>query len=207
MKVCLKYVFLVVIAVSLTDIQAQIKSGYVFGVNISTVSLKTAGITSPPDRQGGIHMGGFFEIPLTRRFIFEPNLWLSAKGSTYKIDSIMYSLSPIYMEVPLNIMVRFGKTEPKISFYAGPYFAFGIGGLKMDLKGNLRDISYGSGEKHDLKPFDFGLNFGAGLHFKLLKITAQYGMGLANISTLARADTEMKNNVFGISLCFSSRQF
>jgi hypothetical protein len=204
MKIRVKYALVVFLMVAFTDMQAQIKSGYVFGVNLSSLTLKAKGIGSFPDTQGGIHLGGFYELPISDRFAFQPSLWLSAKGSSYEIDSVQYFLSPIYMEVPVNIAYRFGKDAVKISLFAGPYFAFGVGGLSMDAQGNLKDIRYGTGENKDLKPFDVGLNFGAGLNLKVLIISAQFGIGLANISPLASVDYEMKNKVLGISISFNT---
>jgi hypothetical protein len=51
-----------------------------------------------------------------------------------------------------------------------------------------------------LKPFDIGLNFGAGINIKGLMISAQYGIGLANLSPVTIGDSEMKNKVIGISI-------
>ena len=121
----------------------------------------------------------------------------SAKGTDYKIDSVRYSLSPVYIEVPLNIGYRLGN----ISLFAGPYIACGIGGLKMDAKGNLKDISFGSGDNKDMKPFDVGFNFGVGINVKGILISAQYGLGLANIAPGPTLYSEMKNKVISISIC------
>jgi len=202
MKTRIKYALVIFLIVAFTEMNAQIKSGYVFGVNLSSVALKAKGISSYPEMQGGIHMGGFYELPISDRFAFQPSLWLSAKGSSYAIDTVQSFLSPVYIEVPANIAYRFGKDAVKISLYAGPYFACGIGGLSMDINGDLKDIRYGSGENKDLKPFDIGFNFGAGVNIRGLLISAQYGIGLANISPVASVDYEMKNKVFGISISF-----
>jgi hypothetical protein len=204
MKTWVKYALVIFLTVAFTDMHAQIRSGYIFGVNLSSLSLKVKGITSYPDTQGGIHLGGFYEIPLTGRFIFQPSLLFSAKGSSYAIDTVQSFLSPIYIEVPAIIAYRFGPDAVKISLFAGPYFACGIGGLSMDKNGNLKDIKFGSGENKDLKPFDIGFNFGAGLNIRGLMISAQYGIGLANISPLKLVDSEMKNKVIGISISFYS---
>jgi len=47
------------------------------------------------------------------------------------------------------------------------------------------------------------LNFGAGINIKGLLISAQYGIGLTNISPMASADIKMKNKVIGISISSS----
>jgi len=186
--------------VAFTGMHAQIKPGYIFGLNLSTMTLKTIGISSNPETPVGIHFGGCFEIPLKGNFTFLPSLLFSAKGSNYKIDTVQYSLAPVYIEVPVIVAYSFGSDAVKISLFAGPYFACGIGGLKMDLRGDLIDINFGSGEDNDLKPVDVGLNFGAGVKIKGLLISAQYGIGLANISPVKTVYLEMKNKVIGISI-------
>lgn len=197
MKSGLKYLFVILLTVVTTNMEAQIKGGYVFGVNMGTLSLKTKGIYSNLETKGGINLGLFYEIPLTKRISFQPKFMFSAKGTDYKIDSIQYSLSPVYIEIPLNFGYRIGN----FSLFAGPYFACGIGGLAMDRKGNLKDIRFGSGENKDMKQIDAGLNFGLGVNIKGVMISAQYGIGLVNIAPGKSVYSEMKNRVFGISIC------
>jgi len=203
MKSYRKSVLAFLLTVACTDINAQIKPGYIFGVNLSTITLNTKNISSAPETLAGIHFGGVFKIPILSNFTFKPALLLSAKGSNYTIDSIDFSLSPIYLEIPLIAMYSFGSDAIKISLFAGPYFACGIGGYKIEPGGELQNMSYGSGESNDLRTFDLGLNFGAGIDLKGFLISAQYGIGLSNIAPVTAVDSEMKNKVIGISISSS----
>jgi hypothetical protein len=196
----LKSALVISYMIAFTDIHAQIKSGYIFGLNFSTVTLKTNDKVSEPETPAGVHFGVFYEIPLKRNFDLQTALLFSAKGSNYKIDTVEYSLSPIYIEVPVNVVYSFGSDVLKISLYAGPYFGVGMGGYKIISGGELKTLKYGSGKNKDLKNFDFGLNFGAGINIKGLLITAQYGIGMTNISPPKTVDMEMKNRVIGISV-------
>jgi hypothetical protein len=200
MNNCLKSALVILFAIAVTNIHAQIRSGYVFGLNFSTVTLKTNGISSDPETPAGIHFGVFYEIPVKRNFTLRPALLFSAKGSNYQIDTVEYSLSPIYIEVPVNAVYSFGSDVVKISLFTGPYFAVGLGGYKIISGGELKSIMYGSGVNKDLKIFDVGLNFGAGINFKGLLISAQYGIGLTNVSSVKTNVSEMKNKVIGISI-------
>jgi hypothetical protein len=196
----LKPVFAIFLTIAFTDVHAQIIPGYIFGLNLSTMTLKTKGISSKPETPIGIHFGGFFEVPLKNNLALQPSLLLSAKGSNYKIDTVEFSLSPIYIEVPVIVVYRFGSDAIKISLFAGPYFACGVGGYKIESGSELKNISFGSGKNNDLKPFDIGLNFGAGINIKGLLISAQYGIGLSNLSPVTLYVSEMKNKVIGISI-------
>jgi len=200
MKGCIKSGLTILLIMALTDIRAQVKPGYIFGVNLSTVTLNAKGIISNPETPAGIHFGGSFEIPVTGNFNFNPGIILSAKGSNYKIDSVDFSLSPIYIEVPVIVMYSFGSDIIKISLFAGPYLACGVGGYKIVAGGELTKINYGSGENSDLRSFDAGLNFGAGVNIRGLLISAQYGIGLTNIAPETILFSEMKNKVIGISI-------
>jgi hypothetical protein len=203
MRTFLKPAIAIIFILSFTSSLAQVKKGYVFGLNLSTMTLKTNGINYKARTPAGIHFGGFIEVPLKGRFTLRPGFLLSAKGSDYKIDSTDYSISPIYIEVPVEAVYSFGSDVVKISLFAGPYVACGVGGYKLGSGTGIESINFGSGINCDLKPIDIGLNFGAGINIKGLLISAQYGIGLANVSPVASVDTEMKNRVIGISISSS----
>jgi hypothetical protein len=181
------------------DMHAQIKSGYMIGLNLSTMTLKISGKSFEPEIMTGIHVGRIIEVPLRGNFTLQSGLLFSAKGSVYKTDTAEFSVSPVYVEIPVKIVYSIGSDAVKISLLAGPYFACGIGGNK-ESGGELKKISFGSDENRDLRLFDIGLNFGAGLIIKGLLISAQYELGLANLSPSTKVDTEMKSKVIGISV-------
>jgi len=195
-----RYILAIFLTVAFSETYAQIKTGYIFGLNLSTITLKTNDISSNPNMPAGIHLGVFLDIPVKGNFTFQPALVFSSKGADYAIDSVDISIAPTYMEVPLIAVYTFGSDAIKISLFAGPYFAGGIGGYKIVSGGPLKDLNFGSDENDDLKFFDIGLNFGAGVNIGGLMISAQYGIGLANISPVTTDDTEMKNKVIGISI-------
>jgi hypothetical protein len=200
MKLLLKSTMVIFLAAGLASVQAQIKSEYLFGINLSTMSVKKNGISYNPDMPVGFHFGGFFEIPVNDYFDLQPCLLFSAKGANYVIDTLDFTISPIYIEIPVNALYSFGSDHVKVSLAAGPYIAFGIGGYKIESGGALKTIRYGSGENVDLKTFDAGVNLGARLSIGGFMISLQYGIGLTNISPVASNDSEIKNQVIGISV-------
>jgi Outer membrane protein beta-barrel domain len=203
MKISLKYVLLILLMVSFNDLHGQLRYGQVFGVNLSTMTYNAMGISYKPKISGGIHFGGFLELPIAENFVFQPELLFSAKGSVYKIDSVQYSISPIYAEIPLIFSYSVGFENFKFTLFAGPYFACGIGGNTLVTGGQYKNISFGSGENDDLERFDIGLNLGSGFTIKGFLICAQYGFSLINLAPSSKAETELKNTVIGISLISS----
>jgi hypothetical protein len=162
--------------------------------------VKSLGLVSSPNTQIGFHWGACFDIPFNSNFSFHPAIILSAKGSDYQIDTTEYSLAPIFAEVPILAMYSFGSKAVRFSLFAGPYLAYGIAGYKVEPSGDLHNIKYGSGKNSDLKSFDAGFNFGAGVNIKGTLISAQYGIGMSNLSTDPSVDSEMKNRVIGITI-------
>jgi hypothetical protein len=164
------------------------------------MTIKTMDTCIDPDNSIGIHFGGILDIPVAGKLTFRPAFLFSGKGSTYEIDSTDLFISPVYIEVPILAAYTFGSRMIKLSLFAGPYFAFGFGGNKIENGGNTKSISYGSDPDDDIKHIDAGLNMGAGISYKDLMISVQYGLGIANISSGAIADSEIKNKVIGISI-------
>jgi Outer membrane protein beta-barrel domain len=179
-------------------LDAQIKSGYIFGLNLTTVSITTSHTLSNPGMPLGVHFGMDYSMPLNKKFSLLCGFLFSSKGSDYKIDSVDISLTPTYLEIPLNINCTFGSKATKILLFAGPYCACTIGGYQIISGREFRYLKFGSDETKDLKFFDFGFNFGTGVSFKNIMISAQYGIGLTDVSP-AR-DIAMRNKVIGISV-------
>jgi hypothetical protein len=200
MKDYLKYLLAIIFIIAFTEANGQVYPRYIFGVNLSTMIMKTKGLSSQPEMPAGIHFGGNIEIPITPNLTFQPALLFSAKGSNFKIDTVDIALSPIYIEIPLNAVYCFGSGESRLFLLAGPYFAYGVGGYKLETGSVFRYISYGSGENKDLRHLDLGFNLGAGVNIKGFIISAQYGIGLANISPVTAGGSEIRNKVIGISI-------
>jgi hypothetical protein len=200
MNKSLKYGLLIFLTVSSAQLNAQVKSGYVFGINLSTMTIKANGISYPAERPVNVHFGRYFEVPFNKYLFLHSSLLFSAKGTDYSIDTTDISIAPIYFEVPVNAVGRFGTRSVKMSLSAGPYFACGIGGYKIVTGSELKQLRYGSEDYSDLKRFDIGYNLGAGINIKGFMISVQYQIGLSNISPLKTYDSEIKNQVIGVTI-------
>jgi hypothetical protein len=180
-----------------TGSQAQMTSGYRFGLNLTTMKIRTPGLTSDPQRPAGIHFGGNFEIPVSGKFVFQSGALFTAKGTDYDIDSVYHSLAPAFIEIPMSIAYksRLGRYT-NYFLYAGPYIACAMGGYKIIGDDPINNLSYGKGR--DLRPFDAGFNLGVGINSRGRVFSIQYGTGLANLSPLK--GSIMKNRVISISI-------
>jgi len=202
MKNCFKYSLTILLIVASPGAGAQIKSTYAGGLHLSTMALKAEGLNSGPGRPLGFHFGYLFDIPVFHGFTFQPGVLFSAKGTDYRLDSIDHTISPIYLEVPANAAFTFGGQRVRISLLAGPYISFGVGGTIWESGQSVQELKFGKGAGKDIRFIDTGLNFGIGVRVDKFMVTAQYEMGLTNISGNKPGIAEMKNRVLGIS--FSS---
>lgn len=201
MKNCLKTLLALFLVFSFTALQAQVKFAPKIGMNLSTMTAKSMGISLDPKTLIGFHIGGMADIPLGGSLSLQPGILYSAKGSKYKFGSEEASISPGYIEIPVHVVYNFSMESPKIFVFAGPYFAYGVGG-KAKYGSDSQTLKFGSSENDDLKPFDVGIDLGAGVNLNGFLISVQYGLGLANLSPITTDNTEMKNRVFGISIAY-----
>ena len=208
MKYYLRSVLIIFLLFAFTEIFAQIKVGYIWGMNLSTMAIKTEGLSSEPEMPAGVQFGGFLELDLTGNLTLQPRFLFSAKGSNYRIDTTDVTMSPVYIEVPVLAVYTIGSKAVRVSLFTGPYIACGIGGYMIETGSELKYLKFGKGEDKDLRAFDFGYIFGAGIHIKSFLISAQYGIGLTNVSPITTDGSEMKNKVIGISISssFESKQ-
>lgn len=197
------------------------------GVNFANITNSGDGGTEDNATLTSFNAGLMGRFGLSKTVDLESGVLLTGRGSKAETyfnngnDYVKAKFNPLYVEVPLNLVVNIplqGNTGLFVN--AGPYAAVGVGGKsKLETKlGPLvseseRDIEFSdddpfTSEQEDaaydkLKRFDFGLNFGAGLDLNKVILKANYGMGLTKIGSTESnntADDKNKYRVFSISL-------
>jgi hypothetical protein len=199
MKNCLKLLVMIILIFTFTQTQAQFKFGIRGGLNMSSMTFKTSGIALDPSMVAGFHIGAITEIGIAGNLKIQPGILYSSKGTKYESGGNEMKISPQVVEIPINLAYRFDLGGIGLSINAGPYLAFGIGGTVEDPDGSF-DISFGSTDENDMKPLDYGLNLGASIYFGKVFVTAQYGVGLANLWPATSLDGTMKMGVIGLSV-------
>jgi len=194
----MKKVFVVAIAaIMVLSVNAQIRIGVKAGLNLANINGKDAG---SPKINPSYNVGGFAEFGVTDNFALEAGLALSGKGAKETEENMTVTLSPLYLEIPINANLKIDLGAAKLLIFAGPYVGIGVGGKIKAEEGSQsasQDITYGSDDASMLKRIDVGLNFGAGIEISKIQIRAQYGLGLTNI---ASDGSDVKNAVIGISV-------
>jgi hypothetical protein len=201
MKNSLKTIPAFLLVFAFTNMHAQVKFGPEIGINLSTMTAKSMGISLDPKTLIGFHLGVMADVPLSGPISLQPGILYSAKGSKYKYFSEEASISPGYIEIPVHVAYHLNIEKAQIFVFAGPYFGYGVGG-KAKYGSESQSLKFGSGESDDLKPFDVGIDLGAGVNLNGFLVSVQYGLGLANLSPVTTDNTEMKNRVIGISVAY-----
>jgi hypothetical protein len=181
----------------LPNVQAQIKFGPKIGLNLSEMTLKSSGVSIDPETYVGYNIGVISEITLKNNFFLQPGVSYSMKGTKYNVSDYDLSIKSSFMDLFINVLHKQNMGSMKMLLFAGPYFAYGVGGEYV-IDGESYDINYGPDE--DMKSLDVGLNLGTGIDIDNFQITIQYGLGLVNLNTTD--DAEMKSRVIGISMAY-----
>jgi Outer membrane protein beta-barrel domain len=181
---------------------AQIKVGICGGVNLATVAGQ--GLTGfNVNTRTGFHLGAIVEKPFSQTLNIQSGLLLSSKGAKIAGNAFTSEISPLYLEVPVNILYRERFGNNKFQLFAGPYLALGIAGKQKVTylsSTTSNDIKFGTADDSNFTLTDFGLNVGAGIEIQRLLIRFQYGLSLLNLDPKGSDNEEIKHRVIGISM-------
>lgn len=217
--------FLMILLVSAATVSfAQVKFGVRAGLNLANMTVKDLGDATQKMNTTFL-VGVNAEFSVNENLSFESGLLLSGKGTKIEYSesdegitiSGTASISPIYLEVPINALYKINLENGKILLFAGPYLGYGITGKTkseytasglpsgytlsdLGFDDTSEDIKFGTSDDSDMKAIDYGLNIGAGFEINNLQIRAQYGLGLNNLDPQSDSDFDMKNKVIGISI-------
>lgn len=194
------------------------------GLNLANITKTTSGKTEDNNLLPTFNAGIMGRFGLSDVLDLETGLLLTgrgAKANTYFTSAtdnnyVKTKFNPIYIELPLNAVVKFplqAKSKSNIFINAGPYIAVGIAGKsKYEQKiigttsSSTSNIKFSNDDPftsqqddaayNKLKRFDYGINLGGGLDFGKLLVKANYGIGLAKINSTQSNNTADDKNKF-----------
>lgn len=194
------------------------------GLNLGNITKTTSGQAEKNNLLPTFNAGFMGRFGLSDVFDLESGVLLTGKGSkaeTYFTSAtddnyVKTKFNPIYIEIPLNAVVKFplaAKSKSNIFINAGPYLGIGVAGKsKMDSKvfgatsSSSSNIKFSNDDpftsRQDdaaydkLKRFDYGINLGGGIDFGKFILKANYGIGLAKINSTQSNNTVDDKNKF-----------
>lgn len=190
MKTTFKTTILAVIllvSVTASSQEKPLTFGVKGGLNLSNFG----GDVEEADAKVGFNIGGTLDYMISQGFYLQSGLELTTKGAKSKEDGVSFSINAMYLQLPVHAAYKVDVAETtKISFFAGPYFAYGIGG-KTSVKESGVSVSVDTFQKDLLKSFDLGIGGGVAAEFNnKIVLSLGYDFGLANISD---TDGSVKN--------------
>jgi hypothetical protein len=231
-----KKIYAILIAVVFTaSVQAQFTLGVRAGVNLTNFSQldeegKELGKDYKSESKLGFQIGLVGDYAVSENFSIQPGVIFAQQGAKYSDDDsdakIVFNLN--YLQVPINAQYKllFGE-RLALTLQAGPYVGYGLNGkmkfwgedgkkisdsdLNEGLTGDEKDwfkIKFGSDkEKDNMKAFDFGVGFGAGLQFGNAHLGLGYNLGLMNIAhSDGKSSTKNNGLVFTLTYLFGGNK-
>ena len=192
------------------------------GVNLANITKNASGATQDNNMLTTFNAGLMHRFNIVPVFAIETGIMVDGRGSkanTYFTDSkednyFKTKLNPLYIEIPLNAVVKIPIQENMSVFLnAGPYAAMGVAG-KTKWESKILGISASKTENikfndddpltsaqegaafDKLKRFDIGLNFGGGVDLGAVLVKVNYGMGFNKISSMETDNDKNDKNKF-----------
>lgn len=162
-------ILLIVLAVSVSQLSAQVRFGVKAGLNLSNISqqFKESDYEMTTHFLPAFHVGLVADVPFSGQFSFQPGVLFSVKGYSMDVQEMLedfygedlpdgfesdgYARTKFnYIEIPLNL--AFKANDFQIA--AGPYVALGISGKqKWDYSMSYMGFSDSDNGTLTLKPY------------------------------------------------------
>lgn len=200
--------------------QSMTRLGVKGGVNFANMTLNKAGDQDQNKSLTTFNAGLVADFSLSPMFAIRSGLDLQGKGTKYHNDKVSSAtLNPLYLELPVNFLLK-GPAGP-IDLYvgAGPYISYGVAGKNkytyknatgenVEVSSNIKwsnddPLKDDPGSTGQLKRFGFGANVVGGIEFsKRFALNLQYGIGLTNTRPGERSSSsnyKSQHRDFGVS--------
>ena len=149
----------------------EISFGAKAGVNFATLS-KDEGFK--PDGLTSFHVGAVAEIPLSEKFLIQPEIVYSSQGFSEKYSGVTFKGKINYINVP--VMAGYRIIEG-LTAHAGPQFGILVSAKESnDVNDDTTDF------KDDISSLDIGFGFGAQYELDFgLFFQARYTLGFTKV--------------------------
>lgn len=157
--------------------------------------------------------GLLLDLEVESNVTVQPGLLFSNKGYRYEDEDDGFEIEtkskPLYLHIPVPVLLFHELDNIKIYGGAGPYVSFGIGG-EIETDGEILnfgfddegDIDWGSDDSDNYKTTDVGIVLNAGVRKDNLQLGLAYDLGLRNIAPNADEDNIARNRSFSINIAY-----
>ncbi len=204
---------LMIVLLSLMNLQAQNTWGVKGGLNLATMTIEDA---DDSNIIPGFHAGLWGELMVSEKFSLQPEMHYSTKGvkATYDSDFLNIdiadgetTLNTSYIDIP--VYFKYSLAED-FNFHLGPYLGILIEAKYETNNEILNFINIDDADQIDREEFnnlDYGISAGIGFEFEPLIFGFNYNLGLNPVAKENEAMENLlgdaKNKVIQIYLGFS----
>lgn len=189
---------IVALVFTAVSVKAQFKIGAKAGYTMSQYQTDDL-LKDDMGIKPGYTFGTMVDIKLAPFFHFQPEFTYYQKGATYKGTTLdlaglkvdyLSKTTVNYLHIPLNL--KFNIPVIPVYLIAGPYVSYGLSSTYYNKTGIFPEenttlaFSY-KDNSSDIRPFDFGLNFGTGYKKDLI-------LDLVTVFVEARFDVGLLDN-------------
>lgn len=198
-------IFLGILGLITTTVNAQLKFGIKEGLNFSTQS-ELGMLWDNNDMKTGFTLGAIFDFRFQNALSIQTELNYKTEGLAYETNENLsnqtINRNYDYFNIPLLVKGRFNEQLglPEkwfVSFYVGPYYSY-LRTAESEVKEN--GITTVSDYENESNESDLGLIFGGELTRIFNKgelfLDLRYEMGLSDVSK----DDDIKNKVIGLGI-------
>ncbi|HTI12866.1 MAG TPA: porin family protein [Puia sp.] len=188
----------------------RIQFGGSAGLSLSGAIVKYPAYEVSGARPGlGFEIGGFADIPLANKlYSFRPGLSYSLERASAVVEGDRSSIHVSFIKVPLDFIYHSKYMDDRLSFGAGPFLAYNLGGKYNWANTRTQSLSFGSDQGdygRTYKRVDMGINLlGSYQLNEQILLGAHFDFGLLNmIHTTEDPDEAKKASIhtlnFGIT--------
>jgi len=198
MKAKFTCVIILILLVQFSNAQKISLNG---GLNIANIKIYSNDkSSSDADNLYGIHVGPIVEFYLSKNLNLNTGIRYSMNGFRDKSsenENITTKLN--YIEVPLNIVLKFTKNDKPIFFIeAGPFLGYAVNG-KVKVNDVTVDIDF---KEEGLKRLNSGLELAIGKEFGNLAVRICSQAGCTDINDDPDFEAKLKTQVYRLSLAY-----
>ena len=217
--------FSLFLLLTISSLQAQVLKA---GVNLANISITNDGNVDENKTLTSFQVGFAGDVKLAAILYLQPGIIFTGKGSKTSSGDpngntwYKATTNPMYIEIPVNLLIKTPGKDLRFFAGAGPYLGIGIAGKNKtegkflgayfkseeNIKWSNDDpstLDYEEGAGYGImKRFDYGLNVLAGLEFNKTVVSLNYGHGLAKLQSGSNssADDKNKHRVLSLTLGF-----
>ena len=201
-----------IFCLNITALSQKTRVGVTGGISVANLSKTIGGADKDGEYRLGVMVGFQLEVPLCKKFSFQPDLHYIQKGAsiiptTPTLNKIYTALR--YAELAPNFVYNWKAGKGVFYLGGGPYVGLPLPSKNVTHAAGAAnvetDISFGNALTNDLKGVDYGGNVVMGIRLgNGIIVSANYIQGARNLvpndklDLPAFADDKIKNIAFAI---------